>query len=399
MINADLKLKMLFVTGSLFNESSGPFASLIETAKTLYHKGHDVDVVGTYNGNDLCDVSSWAPVSVKYFKNVGPKTFHISPEITKWLKNKVSVPLVSLQSIWLYNNYLTYKWCEERKIPFLITPHGNFNSAALEISKWKKKIAYLCFIKKMLVHASCFHALNYAEYEAIREFGLTQPVAVIPNGVRLVNKPNLGRTFTDNSSICKDELFEKVCLYLGRLHPIKGLDKLIYAWSQLTNIDNRWKLKIVGPDEGGYKTKLMSIVKSLNLGKSVLFLGPAFGEEKSDLFKTADFFVLPSESEGFPMTVLEAMSHGLPVLITDKCNFPEVEEYRGGIVVKPSTHDLEIGLSIMLNLSELERIELGKNAYQLLEKRYQWETIVDQLLGVYRWLILGGNIPSTVIVN
>src|SRR6185503_16302347 len=84
-----------------------------------------------------------------------------------------------------YNNYIVSQWCIERRVPYIITAHGNFNPEALKISVWKKRLARAWFADRMLRNASCFQALTEYEYNAIRRFGLKQPVCLIPNGIKL----------------------------------------------------------------------------------------------------------------------------------------------------------------------------------------------------------------------
>ena len=82
------------------------------------------------------------------------------------------------------------------------------------------------------------------------------------------------------------------------------------------------------------------MVQELGLGDRVIFTGMVTGEAKAALLTHADLFVLPSYSEGFPMVVAEAMGYGLPLVITETCYVPEVEEGGAGLVVKPDTESL-----------------------------------------------------------
>jgi len=171
------KLKILFATGSLYEQSSGPFISLLETVKTLHRKGHTPLIVGTKDKWSMSSPIGWDPVPAYAFQKIGPYSLHLTPTLAIWLRRlREPIHMVSLQSVWLYSNYLVSRWCQKRRIPYLISVHGNFNSYALNISECKKIIAKWWFVDEMLANAHCFHALNMAEYEAIRSYGLTQPV-------------------------------------------------------------------------------------------------------------------------------------------------------------------------------------------------------------------------------
>jgi poly(glycerol-phosphate) alpha-glucosyltransferase len=148
---------------------------------------------------------------------------------------------------------------------------------------------------------------------------------------------------------------KKTLLFLGRIHPKKGLVGLIRAWAEIQNpksgINNSkdWQLVIAGWDQGGHEEELKSLCGELGLrvfsrldagdlklnsyklktpppeaeATDVVFWGPAFGPEKEALLRSASAFVLTSFSEGLPMSVLEAWSYGLPVLMNPECNLQE----------------------------------------------------------------------------
>src|SRR5262249_26047245 len=125
---------------------------------------------------------------------------------------------------------------------------------------------------------------------------------------------------------------EKTCrraLFLGRIHPKKGLDLLLRAWAKLGPMRD-WQLVVAGLDEHGYATLLEDVVRSLGLAKQVVFTGPVVGAPKIALLYSADLFVLTSRSEGFPMAILEAMACARPIVATQASNFPEISLSQAG---------------------------------------------------------------------
>ncbi len=143
---------------------------------------------------------------------------------------------------------------------------------------------------------------------------------VIPNGVDVPAKTDLRLPVPswhggDN---------RRLMLFLGRLHPKKGISDLLEAWHFLVcrnpKMARRWRLAVAGWDDGGHEQDLRSKASALNLKEHVVFTGPLFGKDKQAALQHASGYVLPSHSEGLPMSVLEAWAYGLPVFMTDACN-------------------------------------------------------------------------------
>jgi len=155
------------------------------------------------------------------------------------------------------------------------------------------------------------------ERRHIRDYGLRNPVCVIPNGVDLPEDHQAPVLPPWSDRIPADA---KVLLYLGRLHPKKGLPNLLQAWSMARRAvlaqARDWHLGIAGWDQGGHEADLRAQVSAAGLSKCVHFLGPQFGAGRAAAYRNAQAFILPSFSEGLPMAVLEAWAHSLPVLMT-----------------------------------------------------------------------------------
>ncbi len=391
------QLEILFVMGSLYQNSAGTFRSLMDTAVGLMCLGHHPTVVGSRDNWVQGPPVEWGNIPTFAFRKIGPFSFHCTPAVGRWLKKrKVRFDAVSFQSVWQYNNYLVTRWCKEQKISYMITAHGNFNATSLGISKWKKRIASRWYVDKMLSEAKCFQALTQAEYRAIRQYGVKQPVCVIPNGISLPQVKNDSIEDTAMSPIVDDR---KVCLYLGRFHKIKNLISLVQAWARLDHFRKDWVLLLVGAVKGDYRQVLDDEVGRLGLKGDVLCLGSKYGKEKAVCFSRASFLVLPSLSEGFPVSLLEAMSYGLPVLYTDACNFPEIAAAGAGIEIGISVMHLEEGLEKMMRKSDSERTAMGTRGYDLVKEKYQWEEIINELVSVYLWMSDKAPAPRSVIFD
>jgi glycosyltransferase involved in cell wall biosynthesis len=188
---------------------------------------------------------------------------------------------------------------------------------------------------------------------------------------------------------------QKTLLYLGRLHPKKNISNLIRAWNETfpqRGSGEHWVLGIAGWDQGRYESELKRAAASA----SVVFLGPRFGAEKSECYRTCDAFILPSLSEGLPMTVLEAWAYAKPVLMTPECNLPEGFSADAALRIGPSADQIAVGLKQLAQMSDDDRAAMGTRGRTLVATRFSWPRIGEQMRAVYEWMLGSGAPPETI---
>ncbi len=286
----------------------------------------------------------------------------------------------------MYPSYGSHRYAQKTGTPEVISPHGMLDSWALKSSHAKKALALKLFEYKHLASAKCIHALCDSERQAIRDLNLRNPICVIPNGVIT---PTIESPETHDKNIL---------LFLGRIHPKKGLQPLIQAIELVASHarNNNWALWIAGWDQGGHQAELEKRTIRSGIADIVEFIGPKFDADKRRVYAAASAFVLPSFSEGLPMTVLEAWAHGLPTLITRHCNL--VGAYAAGAAIEISTEPRDIA-SVLIRLFGMSHAELGAigaNAKQLAQQQYDWESIAGQFLTTYAWLLGDSERPTYV---
>jgi glycosyltransferase involved in cell wall biosynthesis len=222
----------------------------------------------------------------------------------------------------------------------------------------------------------------------------------------------------------------KVLLYLGRIHPKKGLVNLLKAWAKNRKSEIRnqkseeWVLAIAGWDQGGHELELKRLCDELGIAWgdvrkggttgqqdnvttalrsvvsgqwSVVFLGPQFGDAKAACYQNCDAFILPSFSEGLPMVILEAWAYGKPVLMTTQCNLPEGFAAGAAICVEPNAESLAQGLYTLFQSSISDLQSTGSRGRALVAARFNWARCAREMVEVYRWLLGSGTKPSVVI--
>jgi poly(glycerol-phosphate) alpha-glucosyltransferase len=129
----------------------------------------------------------------------------------------------------------------------------------------------------------------------------------------------------------------------------------------------------------------------------VYFIGSQFGESKAACFQSADAFILPSFSEGLPMTVLEAWAYGLLVLMTRQCNLPYGFEAGAALRIEPEAESIAAELRVLFQLSEVDRKAIGERGLALVKERHQWPAVATQMIAVYEWALGRGPAPGCLV--
>lgn len=271
-------------------------------------------------------------------------------------------------------------------VPLVISPHGMLEPAALAQRRWRKRCAMSLGQRAVLEAADLFVATSASEADSIRRFGLKQPIAVVPIGVQLPSPPP-ARTLTG----------VRTALFVGRVHPIKGLARLIEAWARVR--PSGWRCLIAGPSEGGYRATLERMVQAHDLSASFEFLDALDSAGKERLYSTADLLVLPSLSENFGIVVAEALARGLPVLATRGAPWQQLSEWGAGWWVDSTVTGLEQGLRSACATTPQERALMGAAGRRLVATELQWPAIGRRMLQCYEWLFeRSGPVPDAVIL-
>lgn len=390
-------MKVGLLTASLSRNAGGLYDATRMLARGLQNSGCAIKVFGLHDANTERDSAGWVGLSVSAVSMRGPCALGYAPALGDALTHS-GIDLLHTHGLWMYPSHASRVWARSHEKPYVISPHGMLDPWAVNNSRWKKRLAGWLYEDAHLRGASCIHALCNAEYEAIRAHGLKNPVCVIPNGIDLprlqtVAKPAWRSVVPEGA---------RVLLYLGRIHPKKGLVNLLRAWRTAKQVPGggaHWFLVIAGWDQDGHEAELRSLAENLGITGSVAFVGPQFDEAKRASYACADAFILPSFSEGLPMVVLEAWAHGLPVLMTPQCNLPEGFEAEAALRVDPNPDSLSRGLLTLFSLADEHRNQFGARGQQLVLDQFTWKVIAEQMSDVYRWLFFKGPKPECVITD
>ena len=296
--------------------------------------------------------------------------------------------IVYIHETWHYGSYAAARAAIRHGVPYVQVFHGALDPWRVQ-QKRLRKFVYAWAVQKRLANsASALHVLTHTEKAQVEKLGVAAPAFVIPNGVdsdRTDAVPDtsdfLGRYTRLNG--------KRVILFLGRIHPIKGLDILARAFSIVASRIEDAVLLVVGPDEDGTRSAIESILRESGVLDRVVFTGLLTGNDKAAAFACAEIFVLSSHSEGFSHAILEAMEAGLPVVISEQCHFPEVAAHDAGLVVQASAAPVADAIGALLSDDEL-RTRMGRNGRELVTARYTWDAVAGSVIDMVRG-ILGGS--------
>jgi glycosyltransferase involved in cell wall biosynthesis len=366
-------------------------------ATHLVRAGVEVDVFALKDRKWNCK-SHEPEYRMHELNSVGPLKLGYSPQFSRALI-AFDLDLIHTHGIWMYPSYAVLRWSRESGRRFMVSPHGMLDTWARRRSALKKRLAGALFEYAHLRGAACIHALCEAEYSAIRTYGLRNPVAVVPIGVdlpspRTVGPPSWAGLLPKKSS---------VMLFLGRLHPKKGLGNLARAWAIIRttypSLSQNWHLVIAGWDEKNHRSSLEQMVFASGVSESVHFVGPQFGMAKAGTLSQADAFILPSLSEGLPIAPLEAWTYCLPVLMTQECNLPEGFNTGAALQIGNTVQDLTLGLLQFFEMTDEERWNMGQRGRALVESHFSWARASAELIAVYNWVSQGGALPACVRIE
>jgi glycosyltransferase involved in cell wall biosynthesis len=380
----------------------GPIISVSSAAERLVRKGHRVTVV-TSNSNldeDL-DVevnrsTNVEGVEVWYFRREEPLKkwlpflpyfsrsmgFLYCPEMNAALdKILPDVDAVDTQMPFVYPSYAAAHAAFRHDKPVFYHQRGNFDPNRLKFRQRKKQF-YIAFIEQPIMRrATALIALTEAEQQSFRTLGFSTPIEIVPNGIDIPqSRPGFAERCLKRWGIPTEA---PVVLFMGRLHPIKGADTLLDAFSRIQQNHPDVVLVMAGPDEWGLEAGWRTRAAAGGFDARVFFLGMLIGDEKADILARADIFSLPSVGEGFSMAVLEALSHQTAVLLSPGCHFDEVVPAGAGRVVPAEAK--AISSAILDLLTDRNRLRsMGDAGRQLVADKYSWDVITDRLLAVYR---------------
>lgn len=382
-------LRIVLGMSHLSRRSGGLSESVPLLADALRAAGADARIVGVADGPEA-DMGAFAGARTLALPPLGPRAFGAARGFAAAL-DRLAPDVIDTQHLWMHPSLAALGRHRRAGTPLVITPRGMLDPWAVARSRLKKRLVRLLFEDAHLAAARCLRALNPREAEGFRAFGYRGPVVVVPNAVAL---PDAAAPLPAGGP--------RVLLFLGRIDPKKGIAELVEAWARCAagGATAGWRLQITGEGSAGYREQVAARVpRALLDSGEVAFTGDLRGPAKAAAFRGASAFVLPSYSEGLPMSVLEAWSHGRAVLTTEASNLPEGFAAGAAIRIETDPEALAASLHALFRTAPADLAAMGARGRALAEARFSAGSMARDMLRVYRWAAGQGPAPDDLMAG
>ncbi len=391
-----VQLKILHVLETLSPRYGGPVSVLLALAEAQQRVGHEVTIATTNSDHPSgsyreqgWDTLAGGAVPV-FYAPVQFAPLRLSRQLGAYLKRSVcDFDIVHVNGLYRYPSTCAAQQARKQGVPYIIKPHGSLDPYLYERSTvgtvWLKRMYERCFDWPNLRAAGAIHYVTEAERELASFLGFDTPTFVASSAIdwRIYRDLPSRGAFRARWGLGEAPLV----LFLGRLHFKKGLDLLIPAFEALRRRVPDAQLVIAGPENDAYGEQVRGWVRERALDAAVRFVGPLHGADVVQAYVDADVFALPSYTENFGMTVVEALACKLPVVISDQVNIhAEVSGSGAGLVTRCDAGEVTQALETLLADADRRRA-MGEAGRRLVQARFTWPAIVEALTAEYEQVI------------
>lgn len=375
--------------GSLYAKTGGPALSLSLQMRGLMENGvKTCCLMIPLNDNDDYGKMTDDNLPVQF---TNPIKFSVGgwayiPGLSTQLSHNSDVDIIHNQEIWSYLAHRTVKFAKSHNIPYIVSLRGTLYPEALALHKWRKSIALWAYQDNDIRNASCVHATCVEEMNYFRALGYNNPVAILPN-------PIDDSVYDFDKSIQDHSVFRVG--YLGRLHPRKHVERLIYAFHEERENLKDAELIIIGAYNSDYENFLHSEVERLEL-KNVKFTGFVTGEAKNKAIDSLSILVVPSDFENFGNIVPEALAHGVPVAASKGMPWQILEDRKCGWWIYNDQKTINRFIIEAKGKSKDELIKMGRNGQEYVREELAYKKLGLKLKSLYEWVLGQSEKPDFV---
>jgi glycosyltransferase involved in cell wall biosynthesis len=378
----DRVMRVLHVIPSIGLARGGPSVVVRTLAQAQAEQGIQVHVAATDDdGPDRRGIPPQLPYTerqVTYWIFPRQTRYYLfSFPLTRWLMKHVSeYDVVHIHALFSYSSVAAAVAASMAGVPYIVRPLGTLSAWSMKNRRrWLKRLSFRLIESRILRAAAAVHYTSTQELTEAENLCIHHRGVMIPNPVSLElikSRPRFANTNEQRKGV----------LFLSRLDPKKGLDLLLPAFAEVRARFPEVVLVIAGEGEPAFVAALKLHAQSLGLDRPVSWVGFLQGEPKRAALEEADVFVLPSYSENFGVSVVEAMAAGLPVVISDQVGIhQEIESAQAGLVTTCDVKSLARALTEVLG-DPIRRTEMGENAAKLAQT-FAPEIVAQQLRALY----------------
>ena len=294
----------------------------------------------------------------------------ISLELLAVLREYIEwADVVHLTAVYSFPIFPTLTCCRIYRKPLVWSPRGSLqrwdgSTRILAKYVWERACRFIVIKDKLILHTT-----SEDEASQSRERFPGVRTVIVRNGVEL---PNHLRKADSNGTLR--------LTYLGRLHPIKGIERLLEACKLLEQDCQPWHLAIAGSGTSAYVDSLKSKVAEFRLQENVGFLGEVFGDAKADLFANSDVVLAPSHAENFGMVIAESLAHEVPVVAAKGTPWKGLEANECGLWVENDPATLAAAIR---RISKMPLREMGRRGRCWMEREFSCQAVSRQMIAVF----------------
>lgn len=360
----------------------GPPRSILGLCRALGRADVDVEVfTTTANGDEPLPAAPdgvvYDGVFVRYFPLAFPERRWRAAGLASAVRAAARrANLVHVHGLWNFAAWSGIRAARAQGIAYAVSPRGMLQPAAIARRRWWKAGALVAAERDHLRRAALLHATSRAEEAVLREFG--PRVVLVPNGVTPVRVSGDDIScFRRGAEIADDD---EVVTVLGRIHPIKRLDLAAAAFAEVLRRRPRARLVVAGPDEDGHRAALEPLFASL--GRAVVWTGTLDDRETWALLASTRVLLQCSDSESFGMSVAEALTSGVPVVVTERGAFDQVDAIGCGFVARHDPADIADRLVTILADAAAARA-MGERGREWASARFAWDGLAASMIAAY----------------
>jgi len=356
---------------------AGVAEALVAQADMIRRAGGEAVVFTLADEHIAEDAARYAPSEVVTVPFYGPALIGFSPRLTGTLVG-ADIDCLHIQGIWSWPTMSAKNWARATGRPLVLTPQGMLDPWILARGRWKKALARRFYLREAMARATVLHGLSRREAEDIRRECGRNDSLVLPN-VGPVASPAPAAPRPRN------------ILFIGRIHPKKNVLALVEAWKRAEPRDG-WRLTIAGWGEEAHVAEFKAALAGAP--PSLEFVGPVFGAAKRALLEAGRFTILPSHSEGMPLSILESWAAGTPAIMSQECNLPE--GFAAGAAIDSGYDPAAIAAAIgeAVAQSDAEWLAMAGAAHRLAAGPFSAETLSRRWAEVYREAIARPRIAA-----
>ncbi|HTU65471.1 MAG TPA: glycosyltransferase [Steroidobacteraceae bacterium] len=373
-----MSVRIAHVIQSIDPKFGGPSAVVMQLARAQAKLGAEVSIVTVSSENERRCFDDWiarlgAETNLRLVTWPGGwiHNLRVDAQVRELLERH---DVVHVHGVWDSLVTRCLMALRSASARLVLAPHGMLTRWSLGQKAAKKTLVWNLWMRSALTRVDRFHVLNDGEGQELRALLPGACVGVLPNGTDLPAPAERGAARESRPYI----------LFLARLHPVKGPERLVDAFTHAVSAGSLpadLGLVMAGPDFG-MLAELRERAARLGIADRVTFPGAVFGAQKESLLNGALALCQPSRHEGFSLTLLEALAHGVPVITTPESNLPALLAVDGGLVVDGDVESLSAALIALVG-DPARRERMGAAGRDLVARHYTWDQVASQSLALY----------------